>query len=126
MTNKRRRPPYRLPVEMEATYQTWAFRSGFIVTPARQKRAIVELVRAGLRGVTPLALAHENDPNDETAITRWAPAFSLLHKMGAIDKLEETRRGYAVYTLPEFTEGRPTVPHYEHHCKTCTCAEARR
>lgn len=115
---------FRLNEDDLPTFREWQFQSGHRVTNARQQRALVAMLRRGGRGVTALELARRTDPTDETAIVRWAPAFSLLHKAGIAVKLEEKRDGYAVYVLPEHVNGRATVAHYLYHCPGCRCAEA--
>lgn len=118
---KPRRPRYVLPEPFVARIREWQFQSGHVVTKARQKRAICRLLGQRENGCTALELARITDPGDETAIVRWAPAFSLLHKEGLVCALAEKRDGYAVYVMPEYVAGRDTVPHYIHHCPGCRC-----
>ena len=42
---------------------------------------------------------------------RVSGALSVLHKVGKLARLTETRDKCKVYVLPEYVNGRPTEPH---------------
>jgi hypothetical protein len=72
-------------------------------TGRRQRRTLSLLASAGLQGMTWKEIAQETGWHHGTA----SGALSVLHKVGAIARLAETRSRSAVYVLPAHVAGRP-------------------
>jgi hypothetical protein len=72
----------------------------------RQRFILILAQRAKERGVT---VADVRDTNLHHG--RVSGALSVLHKVGKLARLTETRDKCKVYVLPEYVNGRPTEPH---------------
>ena len=76
-------------------------------TTARQNHALTALHHAGVRGLTWFELAETLNLHHGSA----SGVLSVLHKVGAIDRLTERRGRCAVYTHPTYTADRETAPY---------------
>ena len=72
----------------------------------RQRFILILAQRAKERGIT---VADVRDANLHHG--RVSGALSVLHKVGKLARLTETRDKCKVYVLPEYVNGRPTEPH---------------
>jgi hypothetical protein len=84
-----------------------AVREAISGTASKRQRFILILAqRAKERGITVA------DVRDSTLHHgRVSGALSVLHKVGKLARLAETRDKCKVYVLPEFVDDRPTEPH---------------
>ena len=72
----------------------------------RQRFILILAQRAKEKGITVV------DVRDNTLHHgRVSGALSVLHKVGKLARLTETRDKCKVYVLPEYVNGRPTEPH---------------
>lgn len=71
------------------------------VASVRQRYILIQAARAGVRGVTVAELR-----DDRLHHGRISGALSVLHKVGKLRRLRETRDKCKVYVLPEFVDGR--------------------
>jgi hypothetical protein len=72
----------------------------------RQRYVLILAGRAKERGVT---VAELRDASLHHG--RVSGALSVLHKVGKLARLKETRGKCSIYVLPEYVNGRPTSPH---------------
>jgi len=72
----------------------------------RQRYILILATRAKEKGIT---VAELRDASLHHG--RVSGALSVLHKVGKLARLTETRGRCKVYVLPEFVNGRPTEPH---------------
>jgi hypothetical protein len=73
------------------------------VASVRQRYVLIQAARAGVRGVTVAELR-----DDRLHHGRISGTLSVLHKVGKLVRLRETRDKCKVYVLPEFVDGRQT------------------
>lgn len=71
------------------------------VASVRQRYVLIQAARAGVRGVTVAELR-----DDRLHHGRISGTLSVLHKVGKLARLRETRDRCKVYALPEFVDGR--------------------
>jgi hypothetical protein len=72
----------------------------------RQRYVLILAQRAKEKGITVAELRDSNLHHG-----RVSGALSVLHKVGKLARLTETRGKCKVYCLPEFVNGRPTESH---------------
>lgn len=76
-------------------------------TSKRQSKTLLTLGDQREQGATWRELAYMHAWHHGQA----SGVLSVLHKVGRVARLKETRDRCAVYVLPEFVEGRPTAAH---------------
>jgi hypothetical protein len=83
------------------------------------RRALAE---AGVEGATSLELSqrlgHDTPGASGSPVAR---SLSEMHEAGEVVRLAVYKNRYSTYVLPEFVNGRTTIPRGQHHCDGCTC-----
>lgn len=77
------------------------------VTSQRQRWVIEALDTAKSAGLTWREVADYLDVHHGAA----SGVLSVLHKVGIVERLAQSRDSMKIYVLPEYVDGRPTEPH---------------